>query len=288
MKVSQSTLGAADKCMLSAQYTLDHPVGFRHTSGASRATGTGYHSGMAGLYTARMLGQDELTVSAVIDLAVASYDLEKVVDSYSNTPVEVFKYDDKVPDDATAHSLMKVMIETYYEHHRWPQDWRVLGVETPFKVPVETQFDFELQASAGGIDLVLQDPIGYVLAVDHKTANKAWDQGKHKPRKNNQSPYYVHFGLRTMWPDAVGYRMVFDVIQYPNKSGECKFERRISDPDAKDEAAIKKKMMDFAFMYDLVHVKAGMDLPANPASTLCNPKWCDFWDVCPYGATLDR
>ena len=31
-----------------------------------------------------------------------------------------------------------------------------------------------------------------------------------------------------------------------------------------------------------------MDMPTNPSSILCSPKWCSFWTYCPMGEGLDK
>lgn len=281
MRITQSVLGSVDKCLLSAQYTIDRPVWFKHTAGASRAVGTGYHSGLEHIYVCRMEGLP-WTLASAIENAELSFDMEMTVDSYDGTPVEVFKWSDEIPDRETASELMRAMLTEYVEGgHVWPENYRVLGVEIPFKVQAG-----EHELGAKGIDLVLEDPGGWIVLVDHKTARKAWNQGKEHPRKNNQAPFYVA-GARHLFPGAPGYRMVFDVMIYPGKKTPARFERRISDPKPEHEAAVLKKAADFAFLFDTVHNKAGMDLPANPASTLCNPKWCDWFDGCPHGAVLE-
>jgi hypothetical protein len=137
-----------------------------------------------------------------------------------------------------------------------------------------------------GADLVLQDPNAWIIAVDHKTAGRRWPDGKHSPRKNVQSPFYTGL-LQEIYPDAPGVRFVFDVMTYPNKKGECTFERRISDPEPRHIEAVRKQAQTFVTLYEKVHVENGLDLPGNPTSTLCSPAYCDFWEVCPFGAALD-
>jgi hypothetical protein len=165
----------------------------------------------------------------------------------------------------------------------WPAEWAVLGVEVDQLVALP---DLAPHTAKLGADLVLVDPNGWVVLVDHKTAGKAWAEGKHHPRKNDQASLYTHLA-RQVWPDAPGHRFVFDIITLPGAKSGPKFERRISDPQPAHEAAVVKKAKDFASLYEIVHVQHGLDLPANPASTLCNPKWCDFFDGCPHGASLD-
>ncbi len=286
MKITQSVLGAADKCMLAAQYTLDPPLWFKRVGSSSRATGTGYHAGLEHLYGFRKAWGCDTDLGDITSVAVETFDKSITMDLYDNTPIEEFKWDEKVPDRETAVELIAVMLAEYVNGgHVWPMDWEILGIE------VNATFDDpecgpNIQTKLGA-DLVLRDPNGWIVAVDHKTANKAWDANKATPRKNNQSCSYLR-NLRRQYPDAPGYRFVFDIMQYPNTKSGPRFERRISDPEPRHEAAIVKKTHDFAAMYTLVHINQGLDLPANPASTLCNPKWCDFFQGCPFGAALDN
>lgn len=274
-----------DKCALSAQYTIDPPTWAKTHGSARRAVGTAYHAGLEYLYGYRKAGQ-EWNMSTMLTVGHTSFDIECSIDSYTGRPVDVFTWDELVPDREAAFELIDKMLTQYVlGGNIWPDDWEVVAVEDRFTRKVAKGGLREITLS-GAADLVLRDPNGWIVGVDNKTAGKAWNRGKEHPRKNNQSALYVSL-LRSAFPGAPGYRMVFDIMQYPTKTSGPKFERRISDPTRDHEMAIVKKAQDFAFLYDTIHVKAGMDLPANPASTLCNPKWCDFFDGCPYGATLD-
>lgn len=281
-RITQSMLGNADKCLLSLQYNLDPPPWVERTGGAERAVGTGYHAGLEMLYGNREQCYPDPTLSQMVNTAVEVFDISTETDLYDDTPITVFKWSEKIPDRETAHTVITSMLTSYMEGgHAWPADWTVLAVEANHTVTIDGH-DYKL-----GADLVLQDPNGWIVLVDHKTAGKAWDQHKHLPRKNNQGSLYTELA-KHVWPEAPGHRFVFDVMCLPNKSGECKFERRICDPQPEHGKVILKKATDLVFLYETVHVKAGMDLPANPASTLCNPKWCDFFTGCPHGAALDN
>lgn len=290
MKISQSILSQVDKCGLAAQFTLDTPVWFKRATSGSRAVGTGFHAGLQYGYEHRQDYGDFPPLQNTLDVAVKTFRDELVHDHYTNTPVEVVKWDDKVPDEATGVAILRAMLMEYFEgknaegkNHYWPLDWRVVAIEHPFKMAAADR----LELTSNGIDLLMESPDGRTLVgEDHKTANKAWDQHKALPRKNNQAPMMT-WAMRQIWPDYAFYRFCFGIIIYPGKATPPRFERRISDPTPAHEAAILKKAVDFAFLYETIHIKAGMDLPANPASTLCNPKWCDFFDGCPHGAALD-
>lgn len=284
-RVTQSMLGAADKCLRSLQYQLERPAWVKRVAGAERAVGTGYHAGLE-LYYRERIGAPGLLpdLEAMITEGVRVFDVSTEIDLYDNTPVEVFKWSDRVPDAAKAHDLIAQML-TFYVAEGWvyPPDWTVLDVEADYTVRFPAPYDHH--EGKLGADLILIDPAGWIVQVDHKTAGKAWDVSKHKPRKNNQASLYTELA-RIVWPEAPGFRFVFDVICYPNTKGEIKFERRISDPDSEHGHAVIKKAADLVDLWKAAS-ELGIDLPANPASTLCNPKWCDFFEGCPHGAALD-
>lgn len=282
MRLSQSVLSAAGDCQLKAQYTLDRPSWAKRTASAPRAVGTGFHAGIELYYTAR---RDEVALPTLDDCiarACEVFDTSITTDLYDDSPVDVFLWDDKIPDRETAHAYIAKMLEAYWPNH-WPADWQVLAVEIH-----GTIHDPLIGADAKiGADLVLIDPNRWLVAVDLKTAGKRWAEGKEHARKNVQSPFYLRL-LKQIFPGMAGYRFVFDITTYPNAKGECQFERRISDPLPEHEQAVAENARRFVKVYETLHVGLGMDLPANPASTLCNPKWCDFWDGCPYGAALSN
>lgn len=289
MKISQSLLSQADKCGLALQFTLDTPVGFKRTTSGPRAGGTGYHAGLQHAYEHRQVCGSFPPLRNTLEIGVQSFLSELKWDHYTNTKVEKVLWDDKVPDEATGIALVRAMLMEYFEgknaeglNHYWPMDWEIVAIEHPFKLDALEG----LQLTSHGIDLVVRSPDGTTLVgEDHKTAGKSWDQGKATPRKNNQAPMMT-WAMRQIWPNEQHYRFCFGVMVYGLKGGP-KFDRKISDPSAAHEAAVVKKAQDVAFLYETIHLKAGMDLPANPASTLCNPKWCDYFEVCPHGRVLD-
>lgn len=269
MRVRQSLLGSFDACPRRAQYSIEDQT---YHSGIVRAVGTAYHAGLEYYYLKRQEGGGSPGAwygGVMEDMAESALagEIEKAG--------EAFVWDDKFPDYDTAKACLHHMLTRYFEDdHTWPVDWTVLGVEQYFELP------FGDHVRTGTMDLVLQAPDGGILGVDHKTAGRKWDQYKHLPRKNSQSSFYVA-ALRELYPDAAYYRFVFDVMTY---KGE--FERRVSDPSIQHCQAVLDKALQVATLMDGMR-GAGMDLPANPSSTLCSSKWCDWFAVCPHGAILD-
>lgn len=272
MRIRQSMLGQFDACPRRVQYDLESPDVYH--SGIIRAIGTAYHAGMEFFYLTRQMfqrnerGQDALLQDCQA-MAMSSLHEEII------RAGDAFIWDDKYPDMDSASKVVEFMLTTYITGgHAWPSDWTVLGVEHRFEL------QFGQHVRTGTMDLVLQDPNGWIYGVDHKTAGRMWDQYKHLPRKNSQSSFYVA-ALRELYPDAPGHRFCFDIMTYAGK-----FERRISDPTPAHCQAVLDKALQVATLVEGMQ-SAGIDLPANPASTLCSPKFCDYWLTCPHGAVLD-
>lgn len=289
MRLTQSTLAASGDCLRKAQYTLDRPVWARRVSSSPLAVGTGFHAGLELYYGARKNNDSNgppfwamPTLDDCIGRGIEIFNLSMTTDLYDDAPVDDFLWDDKIPDPETAHRYIAGMLTAYWPNH-WPDDWDVLAVELHGQM-VDEHVGAEMKI---GADLVLVDPNNWLVAVDWKTAGRKWNEGKEHPRKNVQAPFYQRL-LRKMYPGHAGYRFVFDIICYPSaKTGECAFERRISDPQPEHEQAIADRAKQFVQLYQTIHVEMGLDLPTNPASTLCSNRWCSFFSGCPSGAALN-
>ncbi len=273
MRVRQSILGNADSCLRKMQFSLEDST---YHSGIVRAVGTAYHAGLESYYLDQSeLGPRRPTEFDVIELGPILTAAHQSLNGEIQRAGDAFVWDEKFPTLQDAIDTIDFMLATYFtEGHQWPSSWKVLGVEQSFQLP------FGDHMRIGTMDLVLQDPNDWVYGVDHKTAGRMWDQYKHLPRKNNQAPFYVA-ALQELYPDAPGHRFVFDVMTYKGK-----FERRVSDPTPGHVQAVLDKALQVATLYEGMK-SAGIDLPANPSSNLCSPRYCDYWTVCPHGQVLD-
>lgn len=276
MKVTKSLLESYDICGLRAQYTIDHPPWFQLVAGSKRAVGTAVHAGHEYIYS----NPSTWTLPDAVEAALTMWELQKSQDQYTGLPVDRFVWDEDVPDEMTAWRLIHDLMAEY-RNHVWPEDWEIVSCEHRYVMDVGD--DVQL---SGAIDLGLRDPKGFIVGVDLKTAAKSWSATKAKPRKNAQAPLYVAL-LQNAFPDAPGYRFVFDVLRYPAVQSGVQFQRLISDPEQRHIDAAISRAKSFAWTYQTVHVKAGMDLPANPGSNMCSERYCDFFPHCPFGAALD-
>jgi hypothetical protein len=283
--IAQSTLGAWDTCPRRLQYDLEVPVYHRS---ATRAVGTAYHAAMEYFYGPET-NPDGLAphrmASFMFDVASTIMGQQAEMapshrSEYDKTPGS-FAYDETFPDLNKCLEVLWGMIVSWSDHSATDHlDWRSLGfavlaVEQGFKIPL-----FGDVHRVGSIDLVLEDSSGWITAVDFKTAGKPWPKDKHNPRKQNQPPWYLA-ALKGLYPDRPGYRFFYEIMTYKGV-----MERRLCAVTDTHIRAVDEKAVQVYTAYNGMR-SAGMDLPANPSSTLCNPKWCDHWTICPHGAALD-
>jgi hypothetical protein len=295
MRFSQSLLDKADSCLLSMQYAIEDP---RRFGGSKRAVGTAFHRGLEYHYNV-VRGGDPPPLDAVITEAEIAF-YGEIAESPGG-----FAWDEDLPDAESCVSAFAGMLTHYFTTVLpdgpipWNTDeWEVIGVETPWDFPHPSNPAIEL--SSRGIDLVLRHRVtGWIIVIDHKSAGQAWGEHKGHPRKKAQGPLYV-WAAEKLWPGAPGYMMAYDIIGYPNKkagsknpAGWCRFERRIATPAPEHiEAALER--VDSAYtLYDFYRGPTPddvrrPDLPANPSSTLCSKRYCDFFSVCPYGERLSH
>lgn len=281
MKVRQSTLGEADKCLRSLQFSLEHPV---YHGGIVRAIGTAYHHALEYAYNALIYHGEFPTVDMprieAYERLQASIDMEPSHDSERTKQPGAFKWTNDIPDFETATRRLDVMLESYWSNPEavWKKDdgWEVLAVEQGFSFPLWGD-----HTANGSIDLVLRGPDGEIAGEDHKTAGKnKWPYNKHHARKQNQSPWYV-MALQGLYPNEPGYRFFYDIMTHKGV-----FERRETIVTDEHCSAVRDKALQVVTLYEGLR-GVGLDLPANPSSNLCSPDYCDHWDICPYGQALD-
>lgn len=289
MRVRQSTLGEFDKCARSLQYSLESNV---YHGGVVRAIGTAYHAGLEFAYNAKIgtpttLGSD--TFPELVDIIGHAMDVftatSKMAPSHASEfdkQAGTFLWDDKFPTEIEAFDAIDRMLRAYFMNPEapWPADWRILATEQSFHLPL-----WNGHTKDGSMDLVLVDPNGWIVGEDHKTAGKKWPHDKHVARKGAQSPWYMS-ALMELYPDAPGYRFFYDIMTYGGPRSEPFFERREVTITAEHIAAVEAKALSVVTLVEGMRA-AGVDLPGNPSSTLCNKKWCDHWSICPHGAALD-
>lgn len=253
VRLRQSLLNDGDVCQMRMAYGLDTSLPRRPRQ--APVIGTGYHAGLEAYYR----GSRDIA-----DLVAAGVEAIEAEDQDGEVIWDTSK------DDAIA--TMSTMLTSYVEGGRgWdPGRFDVLAVEWDFAEPFE-----DGALATGTIDLVLLDKAnGWHLLVDHKTARKPWKRGKESARNTNQVPWYLHWWTVTRPTPPAGVRFFFDVMTY-----DCAFERRESVATATHRARVLRKA---SLVHELL-AKGGPFMP-NTQHYLCSPQWCDWWDLCPWGA----
>lgn len=287
MRVHQSLL---DDCGRRMQYKLETPG---YYGGSVRALGSGYHKGVEVYYLDRQADGFYLPTEAPIGrtnlaeiVSIAKDEFTAVCEGTNTSHVSEegrerggFIWNKNVPDLETGYDMLDVMLGAYFNPDTggvWPEDWDVLGVEQFFELPWTGR-----HTRGGSIDLILHHPgTDTVVGDDQKTAGRRWPTGKEKPRKNAQASWYS-WAIRELFPDHQYYLSTFSVVTYKGQ-----FERRESNPNETHINTAAVLLHETVASYEVLRAN-GMDMPANPSSTLCSPEYCDYFSICPFGSVVD-
>ena len=280
MRVHQSL---RDDCGRRMQYKLEDR---RYYGGSVRALGSGYHKGLEVAYLARQENGYFLPDDQWRDfLHAAKEEFAMICDGVNTSHVSEegkerggFIWNKNVPDIESGYELLETMLRSYFVESDawWPERYLVLGVERFFDLPWTGEL-----SRGGSIDLIMLDQDhDQVIGEDHKTAGRAWSKGKEHPRKNLQAPWYS-WAIRELYPDHKSYLSSFSIMTYAGK-----FERRASVVDEKHINAAAQALFETAAQYQVTRAN-GLDMPANPSSTLCSPEYCDYFNICPHGAAIE-
>lgn len=277
----QSTLGSADVCHRRVMYDLDPSVPYG--SGAARAIGTAYHAVLEDFYRCGEVP----SVEGIEKIVRAS-----LTDEVNRTG-DAFAWDaDVAPTFEVAVRKAVHMASTYFDReYYWPvghrSDWEVLAVEETLLLPLTEEVNAAGRPANGWVmkgtlDLVLRDPHGWHVIVDHKTAKKKWRKDKHTTRKTNQPAWYSHWWPRAWAAEHGGelpnVHFVFDVMTYDGD-----FERRPAPVRPIDIDVVTGK----AELLSRLVENDGPWLP-NTDSFLCSERYCDHWERCPFGAAWNK
>jgi len=154
---------------------------------------------------------------------------------------------------------------------------KVYGEEVAPNIhPVAIEEPFEIDV---GLELPLAGQMDYQekpIVGDLKTTSKKWQEGR--IRKEIQPILYsfVHEKTRQVRPEFI-YHIL---IARRNKEGiptSEELQTQSITPSNGDYEALLSKLEMFIKM-----LKAGVFVPANPTSWWCDPKWCGYWETCPY------
>jgi len=136
-----------------------------------------------------------------------------------------------------------------------------IGVERPWVLEMEG-YPFDL---SGWIDIEEADRI-----IDTKTAARAPSQ-----RDADTSIQLSMYGLeRFVTEGRIPGEFCIDALV---KTKKPKHKRIVSQRDEEDFGVLVRRIENAIKV-----IEAGAFTPADPGHYLCDPKWCGFYDTCPY------
>ena len=277
----QSSLGQLDICGLRLQLARATAYKNLYHTGSARAIGTAYHAGVERFYNEfhntdlSIDGSNiELVIEACAETGIASYEAEATTagDRFVLTANET--HDENL--GKVGHTIGKYIVE---QHYLPPAEWEILGTEVTFWDQTETG-----QKVKGTIDLLARHKqTGKYRIEDHKTAGRPWPKGKESARKNVQAPFYFAYFIPA-WCEAAEEWVDYDQWEwtYGVMSLAGKFSRRDGTPTLWHQQLIEMKVEKAREM-----IAADLFWP-NPSSVLCSPKYCDHWEICPFGAAAEK
>jgi len=260
----QSLLNTADICQTRLEFTLDPDRPNR--GGVSRALGTGYHAGLDHLYTCRLNGLAYIKEDVLAAGAASFVETLRWTDQFN------WKVNDRIWTYGEVQELIESMLLAYLDQGcQWPDEYRVVAVEQPFTLDW-----IEGWKRHGTIDLLLQNlNTGWYYLVDHKTSTKRWSAKKSTAAASSQAAWYLDVYREILGTHEVSF--VYDVMTHAGR-----FDRIPAHRTEPQIALTKVRAIQVA---DLIE-RNGPFLP-NPSSNLCSETYCDFYQECPYGQTLN-
>ena len=273
----QSTASDMIVCPERVAHKWRNPDQYR--TGEAAVMGTGYHAALAAHYQARKDG-DTVTRADLYDAARDAIEAEYAragehMRHWAWKPAELLE---------TAWACVDHYIDG---EHGWHASYEVLAVEVECHMPARflpglpAEWTIEFT-----VDLVLREPYsGRLILVDHKTSRRKWNKAYHLPVHAPQPSFYGHlfpivFAEMSGLPIQQDVSFYFDIIQHQGYS----FERRQAPITHEgwlywaDVLTKTARQLEAAPNAEL--------LVANPDHKLCDARYCDWFDDCPYGADL--
>lgn len=126
----------------------------------------------------------------------------------------------------------------------------------------------------GTVDLIDAAPEGEVIR-DTKSTTKA--PAANDAHESQQLTFYGMLRLAEVGQMPVGFQL--DVLKRTPKRGDLDYHPLRSTRDLTDVAALIARLNRA-----IDAVEKGVALPADPDWWGCSPRWCGYWDACPFGA----
>lgn len=286
-KMGQSVISQADTCLKRIEYDFFHDTPL--VGNVSRSIGIGYHAGNAEGYLQRMHG-NQFDMERIVKAALHTFYASIEFDEYTQKPVDQFDWTYQpstyrapqiVLQPVEAARVVEQLVRAYWEGgHAWSEDYQVIAVE--FSMDMDYPGAPAGWRRGGTVDLIVFKDGQYILD-DHKTSRKKWAKDKGTPT-NPQAAWYID-----MWQNYSGAQDVafaYDVMAINLDPGDKmaypSFERRLAPRSPEQIALTLERGRMLAQLID----QGGPFMP-SPDSFLCSPYYCDYWKVCPHGATLN-
>ncbi len=282
--LSPTAMSNYETCGRRGQFYHDPDI--PRSSGQGQSRGSAWHKAMEIYGLARLYYGDHV-VALIDDTDLMDRLLAIIVGSLMEQMADP-DYE-TLDDDLTTEELlaqMWVMLQSWMADpsNRW------LGGEVKIEAveaEVWVEFGADNHQFRGFIDAVYRVPDYGVVIVDYKTAGRAWahqkdghGKGDGDPRKLPSAAYYAEGWLRATGEEVDW--VAFDVMTVAGK-----FERVWVDVKAEIRKTFIDRWVETSNMIEMFRAM-DMDMPTNPSSILCSPKWCSFWTYCPMGEGLDK
>jgi len=141
-----------------------------------------------------------------------------------------------------------------------------VAIEEPFELDVGLELPL-----AGVMDYQEKPEVG-----DLKTTRMKWQEGRIKKEIQPALYSFVHEKTRHIRPEFKYSILIARRGKNGNPTSE-ELQTQVMTPTEQDYEALFAKLEMFINM-----LKAGVFIPANPTSWWCDPKWCGYWETCPY------
>ena len=252
--IHQSTLGMATRCgeQFRRRYIDNHII----PPGIAAGCGTGVHAGSKVNFRQKIVTKQDLPVSDIQDATRDGF-----VKAFQNG---IYLPKEKKPEknNIINEGLNKALrLSTLYREAVAP-GIQPIATEEPFKIDI-------------GLDLPLAGTMDWqekAKVDDLKTAGKSWSEGQ--IFKEIQPVFYsmVHEHEKGVRPDFT-YHILVDLKRGP----KLQQQTITADQVGKMYGALTLKIKTMIKM-----LKAGIFMPANPASWWCSADWCGYYETCPY------
>ena len=226
--------------------------------GFAMLKGTGVHAGAEENFRQKISSHEDLPIVDIVDAAVAGFE-GAVAGGYAMTEDEESRGSKTVIEEVVADV---VEMATLHGEEQAP-DYQPVQVEEYVRIELPNHS----RDIVGVIDLVDdQDRV-----VDFKTAGKKKSQGA--ADNSTQLTIYAAAHKSATGRDASEVRLD-TVVRTKTKTSRSVVT---STRDDADFGALANRINAVTGSID-----AGTFTPAVPGSWWCGPKWCGYWDTCPF------